>query len=156
MTRPSISLTVACKIVTRKEKHLREGRDFMRRALLVTAFLLCTLNSCERDKPTQPLRSLEGTWNLIGYTDHGTSGVTTGTATFLEDGTFAIIGTVTYPGEPLDSLNVSGTYEVQGTIVILTTQEGTGAWSLSFSSNQVVLNLVGSSPPTTIALLKQA
>jgi len=96
-----------------------------------------------------------GTWSLIGYTDHGISGVTTGTATFLDDGTFSVVGTVTYPGEPADPLDVSGTYEVQGKIVILTTPEGTGTWTLAFSGSEVVLSLVGSSPPTTITLLKQ-
>jgi len=87
--------------------------------------------------------------------DHGVSGATTGSGTFRDDGTFIILGTVTYPGEPADSLAVSGTYQVVATIVTLTTPDGTGAWSMAFSGDRVVLALVGADPPTSITLKKQ-
>jgi hypothetical protein len=124
----------------------------LRAAPLVTALLLCTLNSCGSDKLTRPPQTLEGTWDLIGFSDHGVSGVTTGSATFLHDGTFVILGTVTFPGETTDSLNVSGTYHVVGATVTLTTPEGTGTWSIAFSGDQVVLTSAGGNPPTTMTL----
>jgi len=98
---------------------------------------------------------MAGAWDLIGYSDHGVSGVTTGSATFLHDGTFFILGTVTYPGEPTDSLDISGTYQVIGATLTLTTPAGTGTWSIAFSGDQVVLTLVGSDPPTRMILRKQ-
>jgi hypothetical protein len=127
----------------------------MRSALLVAALLLCTLNSCGSDKATRPSQTPEGTWDLISYSDQGVTGVTAGSATFRHDGTFVIFGTVTYPGEPTDSLAVSGTYQVVAMIVTLTTPDGTGAWSMVFSGDRVVLTLIGSSPPTTMTLRRR-
>jgi hypothetical protein len=127
----------------------------LRSTLLIAALLLCTLNCCGSDKPTRPLQTLEDTWDLIGFSDHGVSGVTTGSATFLHDGTFVILGTVTFPGEPTDSLNASGTYQVLGATVTLTTAEGTGTWSIAFSVNQAVLTYAGSNPPTTMTLRRR-
>ena len=98
---------------------------------------------------------MAGAWDLIGYSDHGVSGVTTGSATFLHDGTFFILGTVTYPGEPTDSLDISGTYQVIAATLTLTTPDGTGTWSIAFSGDQVVLTLVGSDPPTRMILREQ-
>lgn len=128
---------------------------FMRTTLLITALLLCIFNSCGSDKPTRPHQTLEGTWDLIGFSDHGVSGVTTGSATFLPDGTFGILGTVTYPGETTDSLNTAGTYHVVGAAVTLTTTEGTGTWSLAFSEDQVVLTSADGDPPSTMTLRRQ-
>jgi hypothetical protein len=122
------------------------------KTLLIAGLLLCTLNSCGSDKPTRPPQTLEGTWDLIGYCDHGVSGTATGHATFLHDGTFFILGTVTYPGEPTDSLDISGTYQVLGAILMLTTSDRAGTWSIAFSRDQVVLALIGSDASTTITL----
>jgi hypothetical protein len=108
--------------------------------------------SCDSEDSASPSRTLEGTWDLVGYIDHGVSGATTGTGTFRHDSTFVILGTVTYPGEPVDSLDVSGTYQVVAMTVTLTTPEGTGAWSMVFSGDRVVLTLVGADPPTRIRL----
>ena len=127
----------------------------MRSALMIAALLLCALNSCGSDRSTRPSHTMAGAWDLIGYSDHGVSGVTTGSATFLHDGTFFILGTVTYPGEPTDSLDISGTYQVIGATLTLTTPAGTGTWSIAFSGDQVVLTLVGSDPPTRMILRKQ-
>jgi hypothetical protein len=127
----------------------------MRSTLLISAFVLLFLVSCGSEDSTRLLPELEGTWDIIGYTDHGVSGVTTGSSTFRADGTFVILGTVTYPGELVDSLDVSGTYEVVATTVTLTTSDGTGAWSMVFSGDRVVLTLVGAEPPTRLMLKRQ-
>ena len=86
----------------------------MRLTLVVAALLLFTLSGCGTGESTQPSQTLEGAWNLIGYSDHGVSGVTTGSVTFRDDSKFVVSGTVTYPGEPTDALDVSGTYEIMG------------------------------------------
>jgi hypothetical protein len=127
----------------------------MRSALLLSICILLPLVSCDSEDSTRPSRELEGRWDIVGYTDHGVSGVTTGSSTFRNDGTFVILGTVTYPGEPVDSLDVSGTYQVFAMIVRLTTPDGTGSWSLAFSGDQCVLTLVGSAPPTRITLKRR-
>jgi len=75
--------------------------------LPIVLFVMFILASCGSDDSTGPRPTLEGAWDLTAYADHGASGVTTGTASFEHDGTFAILGTVTYPGEPVDSLDVS-------------------------------------------------
>lgn len=118
-------------------------------------FLLVSLVSCGDDRSTWPLRTLEGTWNLVGYSDHGVSGATTGEAVFRDDGTFAIDGTVTFPGEPVDTLQVSGSYVVTENIATLTTQDGSGDWSIVYSFSGAVLTLVGSDPPTSMTLKRK-
>ena len=127
----------------------------MRSSLLIGAVILGLLISCESEDSTRPSPKLEGTWDLIGYVDHGVPGATTGSATFRNDGTYSISGTVTYPGEPEDSLDVSGTYQVIATVATLTTPDGPSSWSLTFSSDRVVLSLRGSEPPTTMTLRRK-
>jgi len=75
--------------------------------------------------------ALVGTWSLASYDDHGTIGVTTGTWVFMSDSTFVVQGTVTYPGEPTDSLLVDGSYAVRPDTVDLTIEGETTAWGLS-------------------------
>lgn len=128
----------------------------MRTALLISVAVLLFVVSCDSEDSTRPSPTLEGTWDLVGYTDHGVAGVTTGTSTFRHDSTFVILGTVTYPGEPVDSLDVSGTYQVVAMTVTLTTPDGTGPWSLAFSGDRVVLTRIGADPPTRIKLKRQA
>ena len=125
----------------------------MRRSLGILALMLC-LSSCGSDS-TAPPPGLEGSWNLIGYSDHGVSGATTGTAQFETDGTFSIEGTVTYPGEPTDPVAASGTYNVEGNDVVWTVQSETSTWSMAFTGDRLVLSLAGSAPPTTITLQRQ-
>jgi hypothetical protein len=127
----------------------------MRSTLLISVFVMLFLLSCDSEDSTRPSPELEGTWDLIGYIDHGVSGVTAGSSTFRGDGTFIILGTVTYPGEPVDSLDVSGTYQVVAMTVTLTTPEGTGAWSMVFSGDRVVLALIGADPPTKMTLKRR-
>jgi hypothetical protein len=128
----------------------------MRTTSLVGIFALLVLLSCNSQDSTIPSQTLEGTWDIVGCSDHGVSGVTTGSATFRQDGTFTVLGTVTYPGEPVDSLDVSGTYKVYVGVVTLTTPDGTANWLLEFSGDRVVLTLAGSDPPTSITLKRSA
>jgi len=118
--------------------------------------ILLLFVSCNGETSTHPSPKLEGVWDIMGYTDHGVSGATTGSCTFRDDGTYAILGTVTYPGEPVDSLDVSGTYQVVATRLTMTTPDGTGSWSLAFSGDRVVLTLIGAAPPTTMTLKRQS
>ena len=101
---------------------------------------------------TGPADQLQGSWELVGYSDAGTPGATTGTAVFHGNGTFSIVGTVTYPGEPTDDLSVTGTWSAQGDEVILTTGGITDRWVVAAGANRVVLTLKGSQPPTTMTL----
>lgn len=125
------------------------------RAIHLGVFALLVAAFCGCEDSTGPSRTLEGTWDLAGYTDHGVSGATTGTCTFRPDGTFSILGTVTFPGEAADSLEVSGTYGVIVNYVTLTTPDGTGTWFLAFSGDRVILSLVGSDPPTRMTLRRR-
>lgn len=118
--------------------------------------ILLLFVSCDGETSTHPAPKLEGVWDIMGYTDHGVPGATTGSCTFRDDGTCAILGTVTYPGEPVDSLEVSGTYQVVATHLTMTTPDGTGSWSLAFSGDRVVLTLIGAEPPTTMTLKRQS
>jgi len=93
---------------------------------------------------------------MIGYVDQGISAVTTGTAEFLPDSTFTIEGTVTFPGEPVDTVSVAGTYQQAGDRVTLTTVDGSGTWQLTEQAATVTLTLLGTSPPTRIILARPA
>jgi hypothetical protein len=126
-----------------------------RSALLIGLLALLAFSSCGDHGTTIIPRTLQGLWDLVGYSDHGVSGVTTGTADFLDNGTFSILGTVTFPGEPTDTLEVYGTYDVNANIVTLTTTEGSGDWSMAFSGDKVVLTLLGSDPATRMTLKKR-
>ena len=127
----------------------------VRRVFLIGALTLLVLASCGDDDSTPWPRTLQGPWDLVGYTDHGASGVTTGTCIFLDNGTFSIVGTVTFPGEPTDTLEVYGTYEVNANIVTLTTTEGSGDWSMAFSGDKVVLTRLGVDPATVMTLKRR-
>ncbi len=121
-------------------------------ATVLVAFVILAHAGCE--DPSNQNRHLEGDWSLAGYSDHGVAGETTGFAHFRHDDTFEIRGTVTYPGEPTDSVIVSGTYAAVADIVTLTTADGSGSWRMTFAENTVLLSLIGSTPPTTITLRK--
>jgi len=102
-------------------------------ALLVVMIVACSDGTALGSR-------LLGTWSLAGFDDHGTPGVTTGTWTFNDDATFFALGTVTYPGEPTDSLRVSGTWlERSATSVELTVVGETTVWAVSFAADSVYL-----------------
>jgi hypothetical protein len=106
------------------------------------------------DGSTDPAPSIAGTWQLVGYVDQGIGAVTTGTAQFATDSTFSIEGTVTFPGEPLDSLAVTGTWVQDGDRVTLTTVDGSSTWQVTDLAATVTLTLLGTSPPTRIILAR--
>lgn len=102
----------------------------------ILALCLAALAACGSTEPSAP--SLVGTWNLVSFSDSGTVGATTGTMTFAANGTWSVLGTVTYPGEPLDSLVASGLWVQNGYAVTLS-GASSGTWDLAFSGTQVVL-----------------
>jgi hypothetical protein len=119
---------------------------------LSLAFGAPVLGTACGDDTTSPSPSLIGTWDLIGFTDMGISAVTTGTAEFRADGTLCINGTITFPGEPTESLVVAGSYVQSGTTVVLTMGAQTGNWTLTSSGNEVTLTENELPPANTISL----
>ena len=81
----------------------RKRTSIALRALVVGALvsvgmgtgILLLFVSCNGETSTHPSPKLEGVWDIMGYTDHGVSGATTGSCTFRDDGTYVILGTVT-------------------------------------------------------------
>ena len=118
---------------------------------LSLAFGAPILGACGDDS-TAPSPPLTGTWDLIGFTDMGISAVTTGTCEFRPDGTFDINGTITFPGEPTESLVIAGSYVQSGTTVVLTIGAQTGNWTLTSSGNEVTLTEDEPPPANTITL----
>jgi len=74
-------------------------------------FLVATSCGEEDDIALRPVGLLIGTWDLIGFSDGGVDGETTGTAVFGVEGSFCIEGTVTFPGEPTDAISLRGRFE---------------------------------------------
>lgn len=121
-----------------------------RLALRTLVTTLALLVGCSNSHTPTP--SLIGSWELLGYADHGVEGATTGTATFHQDGTFEVLGSVTYPGEPTDSLEVAGTYLVGSGTVTLTVGPDTSVWNLNWTGSEYILTLQGAAPATRITL----
>jgi hypothetical protein len=101
---------------------------------------------------TGPQISLVGTWDFIGFSDAGIEAATTGTWTFEANNAFHVIGTVTFPGEPTDSLVVSGSYSQQESQVELTIGADTGSWTITGDGDVVVLTEIEPAPANTITL----
>jgi hypothetical protein len=120
------------------------------RYAIQVALAFSLLSSCS-DSST-PTPSIIDTWALLSFTDHGVVGVTTGTVTFRPDSTFEVVGTVTYPGEPTDSLGLAGTYTVQGTRLTLTAGTGAGDWDMLWTGQQFILTLRGPLPTNRLTL----
>ncbi|HEX9893187.1 MAG TPA: lipocalin family protein [Gemmatimonadales bacterium] len=99
-----------------------------------------------------PSGDLEGTWDLIGYSDAGTAAVTTGTATFRGDGTFTVSGTLTFPDEPTEPVFLSGEWALQGGVLVLTVNGQQSLWNVSLNGDEATLTLQGTTPPTTITI----
>lgn len=126
------------------------------RSIGVRVTLLAALftAACGQDA-IQPATSLVGSWDLVGFTDAGTAATTTGTWVFREDGTFSVSGTVTFPGEPTDSIVQQGSYLQQTDRVTLTMASQTGIWWLAWSDNRVTLTRDAAPPANTITLQRQ-
>jgi hypothetical protein len=128
-------------------------------AVLIVVLMLA-LSACGSDDPVRPSQTqdhtLVGTWDLIGYSDHGVAGETTGSAIFGSDGTFVIDGTVTYPGETTDAIYASGTYQVMGSTLVLNVLDGTSSWDIEYFGDLAILIHVGSVPATTMTLKRQS
>lgn len=101
---------------------------------------------------TGPEISLVGTWELIGFSDAGIEAATTGTWTFEPGNTFHVRGTITFPGEPTDSLVTSGSYSQQASQVELTIGPDTGSWTITGNGSVVVLTEIEPPPANTITL----
>ncbi len=85
------------------------------------------------------VQTLVGTWNVASFSDHGTIGTTTGTCIFDAGGTFTMSGTVTYPGEAVNTFDLSGSRAVRADSVDLTIAGETVAWGVEFPNDINVL-----------------
>lgn len=121
--------------------------------LAAIAALLLWLAACSDS--AAPTIALVGAWDLIGFTDGGVPATTTGTWSFETDSSFSVSGTVSFPGEPTDSLVIAGTYVQHGNSVQLTIGAQTGAWTVTGHSGEVVLTEVEPPPANTIALRRR-
>jgi hypothetical protein len=124
----------------------------MRHVPGIAVVSLGVLTALACSSTTAPSSSLVGSWELIGYSDGTVAESTTGTAVFRPDGSFTITGSITYPGEPTEPIDVAGTYSQQGSVVRLTTGAGDGMWQVAFAGADVTLTLQGQSPATFIRL----
>lgn len=104
------------------------------------------------ESATEPGGSLEGTWNMIAFRSDGVDATITGTMVFAANGTVTANGVVTYPGEPPDTLADTGTWVQAGGQLVLTLGGDTGTWSLTFSGDQVVLQLLGDASASRLTL----
>lgn len=131
----------------------RAGRR-VRRYLALTWVLALALAACNNDG-TAPSVSLVGAWDFIGFTDAGVAAVTTGTWTFAIDSSVSVNGTVTFPGEPTDSLVVAGTYSQNGNTVQLIIGTGSGDWTITSNGDQIVLTEIEPPPANTVTLRRR-
>lgn len=123
----------------------------MRRTFVI-AICALAIAACD-DESTAPTTRLRGSWDVIGFTEGPVSAVVEGSATFRSDGTFEVNGTITFPGEPTESISLTGTYDEGDGFVVLTTGGDETEWSLDFSDeDNVVLTRTGPPPVNTITL----
>ncbi|MGH7568957.1 MAG: hypothetical protein ACREL9_08315 [Gemmatimonadales bacterium] len=101
---------------------------------------------------TAPSLPLAGIWHLIGFSDAGVDAVTTGTAVFRQNRTLEIAGTVTFPGEPPESFDATGTYREEGETVTLTTGTDVTRWHVEFARAEATLTEVEPPPANVIRL----
>ena len=120
----------------------------------VAAALALLAAACGKDS-TAPSTSLVGTWDLVGFTDAGVAAVTTGTWVFRADATLTVRGTITFPGEPTDSLVLDGTYVHSGSGVALTIAAQSSNWTLTTSGNEITLTENEPPPANTITLRRR-
>jgi hypothetical protein len=102
-------------------------------AIIVVALLACG------DGATDPADSLVGNWDLIGFMDGGVTATVNGTMTFGSDGRYTMQGSITFPNEPTDVVNVQGTFAQAGGVATLMSSGESSSWDLVFSGDRVVL-----------------
>jgi hypothetical protein len=115
---------------------------------------MALVTACGTDS-TAPSPSLVGTWDLIGFTDMGTAAVTTGTWEFRAHGAFSVNGTITFPGEPTESLVTAGTYTQSGNSLEFTIGAQTGEWALTANGDVITLTENEPPPANTIILRRR-
>ena len=118
----------------------------------ITAVALIALAGVACSDGTGPPISLVGTWDFIGFSDAGIEAAATGTWTFETNNAFHVRGTITFPGEPTDSLVTSGSYSQQASRVELTIGPDTGSWTITANGTMVVLTEIEPAPANTITL----
>jgi hypothetical protein len=116
--------------------------------------LLLAGSSCS--EPAEPQISLIGLWDLVAFTDAGVAATAAGTAAFGSNGTFSVEGTITFPGEPTDSVSVSGTYRQTGNVVRLTAQQESNDWRIQRNGDQVILTEDEPPPANSITLRRRS
>jgi len=122
--------------------------------LAAISALMLSAAACRSDSAA-PTIALIGAWDLIGFTDGGVAATTTGTWSFAADRSFSVSGTVTFPGEPTDSLVLAGTYVQHGTSMQITIGAQTGAWTITGHSGEIVLTEIEPPPANTISLRRR-
>jgi hypothetical protein len=132
---------------------VRVGRR-IRSSIALSWALALAGAACVNDG-TAPGISLVGAWDFIGFTDAGVAAVTTGTWTFAIDSSVTVNGTVTFPGEPTDSLVVAGTYSQNGNTVQLIIGTGSGDWTITSNGDQIVLTEIEPPPANTVTLRRR-
>ena len=126
-------------------------RSLMLREWIPVLTVALLLAGCEGDEP-RVCGTLEGNWYLTGFSDHGVAAIATGDAVFGSDGNFTILAEITFPDEPVDTLDLAGTWAMNGDRVTLTTESGAGEWIVDFSGIEATLTLVGPLPTNVIRL----
>jgi hypothetical protein len=112
--------------------------------------------ACGDTDGTGPSQSLIGRWDFIGFSDNNVEATTTGTMEFRSNGTVSLVGTVTYPGEPLDSVVVHGTWQqTENTILLTFSPDPATAWTPAFTGDVLLLTAVEPPPQNTIRLRRQ-
>ena len=129
-------------------------KNLLRTGFVFILWLMIPCCSSDTSEPKAP-PSLQGTWDLIGFTDAGMAAVTTGVAEFRANATFSIDGTVTFPGEPTDTIAVAGTYLQSSGAVDLTIDQTKTTWILDFSGDQVTLTESEPPPANTMTLRRR-
>lgn len=123
------------------------------KAAALIALLAFTCAGCSDG--SGPHVSLVGDWDFVGFTDAGVEAATTGTWTFEANGSLSVRGTVTFPGEPTDSIVASGSYSQQGSRVQLTIAADTGSWAIADAGDVVVLTEIEPPPANVIRLRRR-
>jgi hypothetical protein len=95
---------------------------------------------------------MAGEWDFIGFSDDGVEATTTGSVVFHADGTLVWAGTVTFPGESTDTLDLDGTYQQTGSRLVLTFAGESSTWTIAESGDEVLLTAVEADPANTIRL----